>query len=235
MIKIPELELVGIITRGMSALREDYEEKQDKSKSLIAKLYEGVIFEKYNLYEEAIALFITNMKNTQGTSNRKISVKSYFDRNIRKVPAIHCAAPSEEEVMMAIGSGFGETNYLEGEDIVENRRKSYQSRHVIFFTSDNHIEVQLMYFTIKFLLVSIFDEYSLTTFQNPKITGNELRVDTVKAPEHFFVRGLTIDSFTEMNVPNFFFSENFSNLIFPRPNSEVSGNLGDTNLDIKTT
>jgi hypothetical protein len=233
MIIIPELELVKWVTLGLDGLMKDYDNASDKDDSIIAKLYKGLVYEKVNFYEQAVVLFVTNRKNTQNTSNRKITVKSYYDRTIRNTPAIHISAPTENETQMAIGAGADEyVEFNDNDTINSHRRKTYDSKNAIFFTSDNHLEVQIMYYTVRCMLQSIFDTYSMTTHQNPKMMGNELRMDDTNGTPPIFIRALFIDSFSEMNVPNFFYSENFSKLIFPRSNSFESGHIGDEKLII---
>jgi hypothetical protein len=236
MVKIPELELVRILRRMIEALAYDYNNALDPSDSLLASYYEGVVYDNYNLFEEAVALFVTNVRHTQDASNRKISVKSYFDRNLRTTPAIHITAPTEEDFVNSIGSDYGAsgTFFDDTENTaLETRRRGYKSRYVIVFTSDNHIEVQLMYFTIKFLLISFFDEITLDFFQNPRMSGGELRLDdSGKAPEHFFARALTLEAFTEMEIRNTFTSEQFNNIVLPRSNDYSAGDIGDPNLNI---
>lgn len=233
--RIPEIELVKLIRLGLLALKEDYKAASDKSTTLLHAMYNGVVYGNYDLYKEAVSMFVTNMENTQAAHNRKITVREYFDRTLRSVPAIHVSAPSESEDMFAIGGGWGENDIIpaEGPDMSFTRRKSYQSRLAIMFTSDNHLEVQLMYFTVKALMVSITDELQLEFFQNLKMTGTELRFDSSSIPEHFYARGLVFDSFAEMDIPNVFRSPVFRNILFPRSNAWEAGHIGDENLTIK--
>jgi hypothetical protein len=227
MIKIPEIELVSIIKKMLKGLEADYDAATDKSTTILANMYEGMVYENTDMYDGAIDLFVNNQKRTAGASNRKIEVSSYYDRRIRQTPAIHITAPSEEDYMNAFASGFGEANNVFDDPnftVRETRCRRTQAIHAIVFTSDNHLEVQLLYFTIKFLLISYLDELSLGWFQDPKLSGNQLKLDDgLKAPEHFYVRALMIQSFSDTEVINAFTSPTYSDIVFPRTNDEVLG------------
>lgn len=238
MINIPEVQLIEIIRNFLRAIKVNYETKNGNSvpeESFLGKMYSGLIYEDRDIFEEAVALFVTRQSNTQSASSRQIKLSSYYNRDIIDPPGIHVLNPKNEDWMNSFSSGFGEgevffddTNFL----AQDSRTRRFQQVHIIMFTSDSHIEVQLLYWTIKLGLVSILDTLSLDLFQDPRFIGSELRLKEDSAPNKIYSRALTIQSFTEFEITNFLADPNFRNILFPRSNDITGGDIGDDSLTI---
>lgn len=239
---IPELELVKILNNFMKGLVADYEARTNKQESLIGQMFFGLSFDdgKYNLYDQAVDLFITRAPYSLSNNPRKMSIRSYYDKEKVKTPTIHIASPSEEENDNWLGGGFDTISHgpVDGGydgatgGMYERRIRRYKSRHAIIFTSDSWIEVQLMYFLIKSGILAIFDTLILEQFQDPHLSGHELQMTDTSAPEHFYSRSLIITSHNESAVPNFHTTTAFSDIMFPRSNDVSGGEIGDDDLTI---
>ena len=219
---IPELELVVILENFMKGIKADYDARAVKTESILGQMFSGLTFGngKYDLYTQAVSLFIDRQDTTADTPDRVVTIRSYYDRKSIKTPTMHIAAPSEEERDNWIGGGFtGQHSGIDGgfDATYEQRVRRYQSRHAIIFTSDNWIEVQLMYFLIKHGITSIFDSLILRTFQDPHLSGHELKMNDTAGSEHFYSRSLIITSANESCVPNFHTTTHFNEIVFPQP------------------
>tara|TARA_R110000772_G_C13310332_1_gene440690 strand:- start:85669 stop:86445 length:777 start_codon:yes stop_codon:yes gene_type:complete len=237
-LKIQELELQTILQNFMAGIKADYDSRTTKTESVIGQMFNGLSYDngKYDLFAQAVSLFITRMDPAVAGSPRKVSIRSYYDKDRENVPTMHIAAPSEQEKDNWIGGGFvSSTNHAHliptenanDNTFYEKRIRRYQTRIAIIFTSDNWIEVQLMYFLVKYGILAIFDTLILDMFQNPHVSGHELKMNDTAAGEHFYSRSIIIDSANEAVVPNFHLTESFSSLVFPRSNDETSGAHGD--------
>ena len=239
-IKIQELELQVILQNFMKAIKADYDSRTIKEQSILGQMFYGLSYDggKYDLYTEAVDLFITRQERTTSGSARRVSIRSYYDRDKELVPTMHIAAPSEQEKDNWIGGGFTQGDVADApqgspaSQYYEQRTRRYQSRIAIIFTSDNWIEVQLMYFLVKHGILTIFDTLILSMFQDPSISGHELQMKETAAPEHFYSRSIIIDSANESQVSNFHLSESFVSIVFPRSNDVSGGNIGDEKLNI---
>lgn len=238
-IVIPELELVKILNNFVKAIKADYDSRANKDESILASIFQGLSYDngKYDLYTQAVDLFITRSPFEITKHERKLTIRSYYDKEKQTTPTIHIAAPSEEEHENWLGGGFDSGiahTPVDGAytSFHQKRVRRYQARHAIIFTSDNWIEVQLMYFLIKSGILSIFDTLILEQFQNPQFAGHELQMSDTAAPEHFYSRSIIITSSHEAGVPNFQSSTAFSDIMFPRSNDESAGNIGDEDLTI---
>jgi hypothetical protein len=226
----------------MKGLVADYNERTIKTESLLGQMFYGLSYDdgKYDLYKQAVDLFITRSPYSIGTHERKMNIRSYYDKQSQTVPTLHIASPSEEEKDNWIGGGYDTIKHGSvdgGYDgatggMYEKRIRRYQSRHAIIFTSDNWIEVQLMYFLIKSGILAIFDTLILEQFQNPHVSGHELRMTDTAAAEHFYSRSLIITSANESAVPNFHTTGAFSDIMFPRSNDISGGHIGDPDITI---
>ena len=233
-IKIPEIELVNILRNFIKGLKADYDERTNKEESILGQMFYGITYDdgKYDLFTQAVDLLITRNPYDIAKSERKLSIRSYYDREKTTAPTIHVACPSEEESENWFAGGLDQAGIVEpagvdNTDFYEQRVRRYKSRHAIIFTSDNHIEIQIMYFVIKYGILSIFDTLILDLFQNPHISGNELQSSDTSASEHFYSRSLIISASNEQRVGHFHLTKGFSDIVFPRVNSTDGGDQGD--------
>lgn len=238
-IRIPEIELVNILRNFMKALKADYDAAGVKEESLVGQMFYGITYDdgKYNLYDQAVDLLITRSPYSIANSERKLTIHSYYNKEKTAAPTIHVACPSEEEDQNWFAGGMtGDNGYVPtgaaDDQYYEQKTRRYKSRHAIIFTSDNHAEIQIMYFIVKYGILSIFDTFILGLFQNPKISGHELQQQDTAGPEHFYSRSIVIDAANEQSVSNFKISTSFASIMFPRSNDISAGHIGDDDLTI---
>ena len=237
-IKIPEIELVNILKNYLKGLKADYDERTIKEESVIGQMFYGVKYDddKYDLFTQAVELLITRSPYSIGNSERKLTVHSYYNKDKTSAPTMHVACPSEEESENWFAGGLEQSGIVQPvgmEDFhYEQKVRRYKSSHAIIFTSDNHLEIQIMYFAVKYGLLSIFDTLILDLFQNPHITGHELQQQDTAGPEHFFSRSLIISASNEQRVSNFQLSANARSIMFPRSNDISGGHIGDPDMTI---
>jgi hypothetical protein len=72
----------------------------------------------------------------------------------------------------------------------------------IVITSDNSLEVICIYTLLKSTLIGIFDHIELSGIRNPKLSGQDLQLNSDIVPPHIFVRGVGLNFSYELTVPS---------------------------------
>jgi hypothetical protein len=153
-------------------------------------------------------------------------VEMFFNSERARLPTVHLTLPSEQSSADGIGTDAGYmSEVFDDTDNTFQRTltRMFESQYQILITSDNTLEVQLIYNFLRAMIIGIFDQIELAGLRNPKLSGQDLRLESHLVPEHIFVRGLGIHTQYEISVPQFFSRESICKIA-----------LGDS-IKIKTT
>lgn len=198
-VTIPELTLFKIIDGLIKYIKIDWESNVDKSNTLIHHVFNGLIHDKKNYYEQAIDLFTRKVDNP-----RKVDVRLFFDAERAKIPTIHITMPSDNDGENSIGVGEDGSPQMMLETQTTHQPmydRRFDTTFQVICTSDNHAEVLIMYHMIRAGLISIFDTISLAGLENAKLSGQELRIKSDLVPESIFMRGIGIGCSYNVIVP----------------------------------
>lgn len=201
---IPEFQVVNLVKSIFKYYKSDYEEKTDKTESLLYLLFNTatVVDEKFNLYEQAVALVTRNKGNS-----RFIKINLGFNAKEAAVPTVHITIPREMPGNNSIGieAGTFYTGVIEDEDStrVYNERR-FDSSFELVCTSDNYNEVLVLYNLLKFGIVTFFDTFSLEGIENVKISGQELRIKSDIVPESIYMRSVSLGCSYDIIIPQAF-------------------------------
>jgi hypothetical protein len=77
----------------------------------------------------------------------------------------------------------------------------FDAQYNCIITSDNSLEVLCVYHMIKATLIGIFDNIEFQGIRNPKLSGQDLQLNSDLVPPHIFVRGVGINCSYEQSVP----------------------------------
>ncbi len=102
-----------------------------------------------------------------------------------------------------IGIG-GDEGYLEevGEDGYQNYyTQTFKSDYQLMITSNNNLEVLVVYTILKCALLMLLDQLELFGFRNPKISGQDIVMQEDLTPVPLFHKVLDIEFMYENNVP----------------------------------
>jgi len=190
MLYIPELEIKKIIDGCLLHLKNDYDEKVDKTKTLLYNMYNGQIFGKFNYYNEAVSLFTKDIDDPS-----KIETRLFFDLSRASIPTIHITLPNESKGEMdGIGVDLGYADVIENVDgFMEPNTRSFSTQYRIVFTSNNTFEVLLMYYTIRAFMIGIFESIELAGLRNLKLSGGDLNINPQLVPPGIFLRALNLN------------------------------------------
>ena len=203
-ILIPEITLYNLLEGTFEAIRVDFDKHIDEKDTLLYAYFGGlpVYKNKYDWFVQAKDLFLREEDHP-----RKIETAMFFDSERARMPTVHITLPGEQSSSDGIGVDAGyQPAVIDDKDLTfqHTHTRGFEAQYQILITSDNTLEVQLLYNFIRGMLISIFDKVDLAGLMNPKLSGQDLRLDSEIVPEHVFVRGLGIHTQYEITVPEYF-------------------------------
>ena len=211
LIVVPEYVIHDGLKKALAFLRADYKSFQSTgvSRSFLYRLLSGIKFQKYDYFEQAKSIFITDLGNP-----RHLEVDLMYNAKSDQIPSIHITTPADATDKNGIGMDEG---YMEEMVITVQNRQSYSNvftrRYTgiydIVITDDNSNEIILIYHVLKALLNSLYFHFDASGLQNISISGNDLTPYSEIVPKNCFQRVIRLKceyecstlSFETMNVP----------------------------------
>ena len=203
-ILIPEQALHRLIEACLVAVKVDYDENTaNEQNSMLYKFFGGIpqVKNKFDWFVQAKDLFLRGDRHP-----RAIDVNMFFNSKRASIPTIHITLPSEMSKDNGLGVDAGYQDPLYSDDDTsyqEVHTRMFDAQYQILITSDNTLEVQLIYNFMRAMFISTLDKIDLAGLRNPTLSGQDLRIDSTLIPENIFVRGLGINVNYEIDVPEF--------------------------------
>lgn len=212
-IQIPEILLFNIIQSCFDAIKDDWNRHLDEKDTLLYAYFGNlpVHGKKWNWFEQAKDLFLREEDHP-----RKIEVEMFFNSERARAPTVHLTLPSEQSSGDGIGVDIGyQEDRWDDSNLTyqQTSTRMFESQYHILISSDNTLEVQLIYNFLRGMIISIFTQVELAGLRNPKLSGQDLRLESHLVPEHIFVRGLGIRTEYEVSVPEYFSKDMVKNII----------------------
>jgi len=203
MIQIPEATLFNLLKEMISFLKRDFEEKTNKSDSLLHNMLFGIKIGEFDYLEQAKDIFLREQDHPRG-----LDVRIFFDRERASVPTIHITLPSEESGAadgIGVDEGYNDPIVNETEKIITPvYNRSFNTTYNLIITSDNQMEVLIIYHVFRNLIISMFDTFEISGLRNPKLGGHDLQLNDQLVPAHIFIRAISLSFFYDVAVPRFF-------------------------------
>lgn len=197
---IPEIKILEIIETSLKVIETNYNETLDKEKTLLYRIFGLNQTGKYNFYEQAKDIFLRDNNHP-----RKIETRMMFDAQRANLPTIHISMPSESNGEDGIGVDEGYQESIvdnENKTITKTYTRVFDAQYNAIITSDNSLEVLCIYHLLKSTLIGIFDNIEFQGIRNPKLSGQDLQINSDIVPPHIFTRGIGIHCFYEQTVPS---------------------------------
>jgi len=162
-----------------------------------------ISLETFNHYDQAVDLFI----------NKDVEINLGYNLEVAAMGCIHILLPSESGSPLGIGADENYqdgilTEFLEGETTQQNHQavftNKFDATYQLMITSENTLEVLLIYNFIKACFISLNAHLELAGLRNPKFGGNDVSLQSDKVPTHIFHRSFSINFFYEVHVPELF-------------------------------
>lgn len=224
----PQLVLFNTIRSILKTIRSDWAFYSDKSRTILYKILHDQQAGNFDFYKEGQEIFLKKSDDP-----RILDVRMFFDIQRASIPTIHINMPGEVSGDNGLGvdAGFNDPEFNEEDGTfteVNNRR--FNATYNIIITSDNSMEVLLIYTVIRTVMIGIFDHVSLSGLENPKLGGFDLQINSDLVPLGIFMRSLKLDCSYEIPSAQIFTKEIITNLIFngtPYEETEQSESVSD--------
>lgn len=201
MVIIPEIKVNEILRTILKIVEVDFHESLDEKDSILYKIFGDNRVEKFGFFSQAKDIFLRDESHP-----RKIETRLLFDAQRASLPTIHTTMPSESPGADGIGIDEGYNENIVDKDskqLTKVYNRSFETRYHLMITSDNSLEVILIYHLMKNMLISIFDHIEFEGIRNMKLSGMDLQINSDMVPSNIFVRGVEISFFYESQVPSF--------------------------------
>jgi len=199
MIIIPEILVAEVVETVLKVIEVDFSKHVEEKDTLLYYILGSNEYKKYNFFEQAKDIFLREYDHP-----RKIAVRMLFDAQRASLPTIHITMPQESNDSDGIGvdEGYSENTFnTDGTTFHKTYTRAFGVQYNIIITSDNSLEVLLIYHLLKAMLISIFDHMELSGIRNPKLSGQDLQMNSDIVPVNVFVRGVGINFMYEEDIP----------------------------------
>ena len=211
MLLLPEVEIKKIIDGILAYIRKDTidnqnipdnpltpdEDESDPPKewqSLLYRLLEGVEVEKFDFFKEAQKFFLRDQRDS-----RYLETRLFFDVSRAHLPTIHITLPRDENGDNGLGvdEGYESPEEFDEKSIITYTR-AFKCTYKLVITSDNIIEVIMLYHLLRSFLIGFTDVFSHKGIQNISFSGEEIQANTDLLPQGVFMRAINLNFFYEV-------------------------------------
>jgi len=197
-ILIPEVIVQKILTIILKVIRKDFKSKSDKKKTLLFFIFgedeagDKVEFNGLNFFDQAVNLLVKG-----GTRGKKRELEATIGYNLERAesPTIHILLPNETPKNSSIGGDEGYIEHLIDEERQESIAVFTQdctATYNLMITSDNMMEVLIVYHFLKAMFLTIKTHLELSNLQNAVFGGNDLQINEELVPPHIFHRNFNL-------------------------------------------
>ena len=200
MITIPEIKIVEVIEVALKTVEYDFNNEVDEKNTLLYRIFGENQTGKFNFFNEAKDLFLRGNEHP-----RKIETRMMFDAQRANLPTVHISMPSDSPGADGIGVDEGYQENLSDQhkqEITTVYTRMFDATYHAIITSDNSLEVLLIYHLLRSILIGIFDQMEFAGIRNPKLSGQDLNIQGDLVPPHIFARGIGINCSYEITVPS---------------------------------
>lgn len=209
---IPEFQLYNLVETLVTYVKSELQTNPDESKTILYNIFNGVKFGKLDLFELSKEFFSRKKDHP-----RQLEIRLGFDASRAQIPTIHITLPSERSGPNGIGVDEG---YLDSiiddvdKTITPVFTRTFENQYAIIVTSDNTLEVILLYNLLKSLFISITESVELAGLRNVKFSGQDVQLNASLVSANIFARGLMLDFFYELSVKRLLSQPLINNILF---------------------
>jgi len=208
----PEVILQNSVEGIIQFLEEEFNNATDKTTTTLYKFWNGVSYGRYDMYEQAQAVFLAKKDNP-----RRLEVRPSYDSQRAGIPTIYINLPSESQGEDGIGvdEGFQDADYDDDNLVYStNYTRRFATIYNIVIQSDNRNEVILIYHTLRAMLIPLFDHLELSGLENIKLAGRDLQIYHDITSNALFTRAISVTLSYDVTVDNIFDKQMIQNITF---------------------
>jgi len=197
---LPEVRLFNFIEQLLKVIKKDFETESEEA-TILFEIFNNNAVEQHNYYKIAKELF----GRVKGDNPREIGTRLFFDRERAHLPTIHISLPGEMAKNDGMGFDEGFQDVIFNDNFTERQAtltRRFATKYDILMTSDNPMEVVIMYHTIRAVLISFSAALQLMGFHLPVFSGQDLRINEELVPNHIMIRALSLNFEYDVTVPS---------------------------------
>lgn len=173
----------------------DYINHVNKSETWLYEAFFHLQVPQFEVYTQLVDLLTRDIEDP-----RKVETRLMFDPSRAESPTIHIHMPQEEpHEGNLVGMGFGGLLSADTSQFSGNHMKFFGSTYDIIVTSNNQMEVILLYEFLKRIFIAGSDSLD-HNFAKFEISGKELMYDNTLMPDVFY-RAISLNIIDPITVP----------------------------------
>jgi len=201
MLVIPEAKMFQILESLIEFIRCEIKDPNTAEQdSFLYLLLQGNYDSTLDYYNEAKNIFSKSEKD-----ERFLVVKQTLDRSRLQLPTVTLLVDEESlHKKNSVGQGQGDYSSVELStgDLKATYSKRYSSSFQILVSSDNVTEVLIIEAVLKAGLVSIFETFSDSCLQNPRIETSAINLDSDAINASY--RSISVSFFYDLVTPSIY-------------------------------
>lgn len=177
---------------------QDYLSKEDKEDTWLYKVFNSMQTSNFKIYDQIVDLLTRTKRHS-----RKLETRLMFDPSRAELPTIHIHMPQENPVggnYISMGARDSDTVGVGEDGFSYIYEKEFSSSYDIIVTSNNRMEVLILYEFLKRVFIAGADTL-IEQFTNFNFSGKELLYDSTLMPDVFF-RAFTVRTEEDVKVPS---------------------------------
>lgn len=195
---IPELIIYDNLIKLFNFINIDFISKSDEADTLLYHIFKtdinsaNLTFNKTDYYQQAKAMFI--LRNSD--SPRKLEVNMGFNMERSHFPTVHIMMPSESPGASPIGTNLGYSAGIGGDaegDEYQVFTVGFSAAYSLLITSDNSLEVLLVYILLKSGFIGLKTQMELDGFQNVTFGGSDIMFNSDLMPQNIYSRNFNLN------------------------------------------
>ena len=195
---VPELIIYDNLIKLFNFLRIDFEARADEEDTILYQIFKkdvnslDLTFNKIDYYQQAKSLFISRNND----SPRKLEVGMGFNLERASMPTIHIMMPSESPGVSPIGTNQGYAASISGEaanEVFNVFTVGFSANYSLILTSNNQLEVMLIYIMLKSGFIGLKTQMELAGFQNVTFGGSDLMFNSEMIPDNIYSRNFNLN------------------------------------------
>lgn len=202
---MPEIVIYNTLNSIFQIIKDDFESEDSEIDTILYHMFgvdennKELEWETFNYFEQAKELFI----------KRKIEVNLGYNMENSGQGVIHILLPEETGRDFGIGADENyKPNFITDDSNSQYSQPQYNNvydaNYNLMITSENTLEVLLIYNFIKVSFIALNVHLQLSGLQLPKFSGRDVQVQSDLVPTHIFHRSFGLSFFYEVYVPDFF-------------------------------
>lgn len=201
-ILMPELVIYRTLNSILDIVRNDSANRAEEDTILyhyfgLDQCKNPMEWESFNYYKQAKELF---------TQQNKIQVNLGYNLEVSDIPCIHIMLPNESGKPLGLGADENYVGYAKQSNDDRHRQaiftENFDATYNLVITSPNTLEVILIYNFLKASLISLHAHLGLSGLLLPKISGQDIQLQSDLVPANIFHRALGLAFTYEVHVPD---------------------------------